>query len=429
MMGTMKDSGVEWIGKIPEDWTVCRISQTGHYINGFAFKPDDWGEDGLPIIRIQDLSGSNDSPNYFNGQIDKKYLVHHGDLLVSWAATLDAYRWQGDDAWLNQHIFKVINADGIDEKFLRWLLATAIRHLDSGNKHGIMMQHLTWGMFAHCPVPLPPFQYQSLLGKTLDKYCGRIDRATVLLEKEISTLERYRASVIHEAVTRGLDPAAPTKPSGVDWIGDIPEGWDVRPLGYLGSFQNGISKDGASFGEGFPFVSYGDVYKNRTLPREVKGLVKSNADERVRYSVKRGDVFFTRTSETAAEIAFSSTCFTTIENATFAGFLIRFRPNTENLDIRFSSYYFRDEGLRNYFVKEMMIVTRASLGQQLLKRLPVLLPPLKEQAAIADYLDARTAAVDAVLDTKRKQLDVLKRRRQSLIYEYVTGKRRVSKEA
>lgn len=72
-MREMKDSGVEWIGEIPEDWTVCRISQTGHYINGFAFKPEDWGEDGLPIIRIQDLSGSNDSPNYFNGQIDKKY--------------------------------------------------------------------------------------------------------------------------------------------------------------------------------------------------------------------------------------------------------------------------------------------------------------------------------------------------------------------
>ena len=77
----------------------------------------------------------------------------------------------------------------------------------------------------------------------------------------------------------------------------------------------------------------------------------------------------------------------------------------------------------------MMIVTRASLSQQLLKRLPVLIPPIDEQERIADYLDARTSAVDAVLDTKRKQLDILKRRRQSLIYEYVTGKRRVTEEA
>ena len=111
------------------------------------------------------------------------------------------------------------------------------------------------------------------------------------------------------------------------------------------------------------------------------------------------------------------------------GFLIRFRPVTGQLNARFGSYYFRDEALRNYFVKEMMIVTRASLGQQLLKRLPVLLPPLEVQASIANYLDARTAAIDAVLETKRKQLDILKRRRQSLIYEYVTGKRRVTAEA
>ena len=77
----------------------------------------------------------------------------------------------------------------------------------------------------------------------------------------------------------------------------------------------------------------------------------------------------------------------------------------------------------------MMIVTRASLSQQLLKRLPVLIPPIDEQERIADYLDARTSAIDAVLDTKRKQLDILKRRRQSLIYEYVTGKKRVAEEA
>lgn len=117
-----------------------------------------------------------------------------------------------------------------------------------------------------------------------------------------------------------------------------------------------------------------------------------------------------------------------IENATFAGFLVRFRPKGGDLDSRFGSYYFRSVHLREFFAKEMVIVTRASLGQQLLKRVPVLLPPLDEQRLIADYLDARTSVIDAILDTKRKQLDILKRRRQSLIYEYVTGKRRVGEE-
>ncbi len=253
-------------------------------------------------------------------------------------------------------------------------------------------------------------------------------RAISTLETQISTLERYRASVIHEAVTRGLDPTAPTKPSGVDWIGDIPQGWEMKPLGYLGAFQNGISKDGSSFGSGYPFVSYGDAYNNRVLPCVPSGLVQSTAEERYRYSVHYGDVLFTRTSETIDEIAYASTCLETIDDATFAGFLIRFRPSDKRLDPRFGSYYFRSPHLRKYFSREMVIVTRASLGQQLLKRLPVLLPPRQEQAVIADYLDARTAAIDTVIATKRRQLDVLKRRRQSLIYEYVTGKRRVSQE-
>lgn len=396
-MREMKDSGVEWIGEIPEDWTVCRISQTGHYINGFAFKPEDWGEDGLPIIRIQDLSGSNDSPNYFNGQIDKKYLVHHGDLLVSWAATLDAYRWQGDDAWLNQHIFKVINADGIDEKFLRWLLATTIRHLDSGNKHGIMMQHLTWGMFAHCPVPLPPPQYQSLLGETLDIYCGRIDEVTVLLGKEISTLERYRASVIHEAVTRGLDPTVPTKPSGVDWIGEIPEGCKLARLKDILKINNGkeiVNDDG-------PIPVYGSGGR-------FKWTDKALCTEPALLLGRKGTINNPLLVEEP---------FWTVDTMFYG-------TKTLNSDLRFIYYCALCFDYGYYQTGSTLpSMTQSDLGGVLLP-----FPGIDEQRAIADYLDARTAAIDAVLETKRRQLDILKRRRQSLIYEYVTGKRRVAKE-
>ena len=107
-MREMKDSGVEWISKIPNDWSIYKIKQLGTYINGYAFKPDDWGNRGLQIIRIQDLTGSNNSPNYFEEIIDEKYHVYDGDILVSWAATLNAYLWDKGEGWLNQHIFKAI---------------------------------------------------------------------------------------------------------------------------------------------------------------------------------------------------------------------------------------------------------------------------------------------------------------------------------
>ena len=140
----MKDNGVEWIGKIPSEWGKSRLKYVGRYINGYAFKPEDWGDTGLPIIRIQDLTGSNDKPNFYNGELDSKYLVSDGDILVSWAATLDSFIWNKGKGWLNQHIFKAIpNSAIIDRNFFFWMIKEAMKNMNNDNKHGIFMQHVT----------------------------------------------------------------------------------------------------------------------------------------------------------------------------------------------------------------------------------------------------------------------------------------------
>ena len=175
----------------------------------------------------------------------------------------------------------------------------------------------------------------------------------------------------------------------------------------------------------YPFVSYSDVYKNIELPKSVDGLVQSTDEERERYSVKRGDIFFTRTSETIEEIGFTSVCTKDIENATFAGFLIRVRPIDDSLNPDYAKYYFRSDIHRRYFVKEMIIVIRASLGQELLKKLPVLLPSKEEQREIADYLDSKCAAIDTLISKKQQFIDELTAYKKSLIYEFVTGKKEV----
>jgi type I restriction enzyme S subunit len=161
------------------------------------------------------------------------------------------------------------------------------------------------------------------------------------------------------------------------------------------------------------------------LPVVASGLVESTEDERIRYSVKRGDVFFTRTSETADEVGFSSVCLKTIPDATFAGFVIRVRPVTEDLLPEFAQYYFRNPFVSQYFAKEMMVVTRASLNQDILKSLPVLIPPRDEQAQIAKYLGERRSYFDSLAANLRKQIETLEQYRKSLIHEYVTGVRRV----
>lgn len=397
-MRAMKDSGIEWIGKIPEDWSVCRLDQTGRYINGYAFKPEEWSEFGLPIIRIQDLSGSNSNPNYYQGEIDQKYLVREGDLLVSWAATLDTYRWHGSDAWLNQHIFKVECSKSLNKSYLRWLLKVAIHYLDSGNKHGIVMQHLTWRMFAHCAVPLPPYDQQFVIGSFLDSQCEVFEQSENCLSKQISTLEHYRASVIHEAVVRGLDPTVSTKPSGVDWIGSIPQHVRLMRLKDVLRINNGREIENE---EGnIPVYGSGGQFKWTDRPLCKKPALLMGRKGTIDKPLLVDEPFWT------VDTMFFGTPITDCE--------LRF--------IYYCALCFDF----NYYQTGSTVpsMTQTDLGGILLP-----FPPIVEQVAIADYLDARTAAIDAVLETKRKQLDILKRRRQSLIYEYVTGKRRVTEEA
>ena len=212
------------------------------------------------------------------------------------------------------------------------------------------------------------------------------------------------------------------KNSGVEWLGEIPKDWEVKRLRFLGKLQNGISKSSDSFGYGYPFVSYSNVYRNIELPQIVEGLVNSTEEERKIYSVEEGDVLFTRTSETVEEIGFASTCMKTIYNSTFAGFLIRFRPNYKGLYKGFYKYYFRCDLNRKYFVKEMNLVTRASLSQNLLNNLSVVLPKYEEQVEIYNALELKVSYINLSINKLKYQIEKLKEAKQSLISEAVTGK-------
>lgn len=273
---------------------------------------------------------------------------------------------------------------------------------------------------------VPAKEMQAAIANFLDQKTSQIDEAIAIKEQQIALLKERKQIIIQQAVTQSLDPDVPMKDSGVDWIGQIPEHWQVKKLRYLGQTQNGISAGAEYFGEGYPFVSYGDVYKNRELPRLVEGLAKSSSSDQTTYSVLEGDVFFTRTSETAEEIGFSSVCFNTIEKATFAGFLIRFRPTLSALTKEFSKYYFNAPMLRLYFVKEMSLVIRASLSQELLKNLSVILPPKSEQYEIYNYLESICGKIENAIEEQNNQIMKLKEYKTTLINSAVTGKIKVA---
>ena len=196
-----KDSHIDWIGLIPQHWEVCKMKFIGTYINGYAFKPTDWSNEGKPIIRIQDLTGSNNAPNYYSGTLDSRYLVHKGDMLISWAATLDAFVWNREEGWLNQHIFKAVPAESIQHRFFYWLIKTAMINMRNANKHGIMMEHVTTDVFDNFPIPLSPLPEQEAIADFLDRKCSEIDQIIALKQQKINALHEYKKSIIYEYVT------------------------------------------------------------------------------------------------------------------------------------------------------------------------------------------------------------------------------------
>lgn len=314
------------------------------------------------------------------------------------------------------------SSEDVVSKFYYWYFYAAyLGNIFNGLGGGIR-QNLNPSELINFPVPDLSREDQTAIADYLDRETGRIDG---LLEKKtrfIALLKEKRAAVISLAVTKGIDPSAQMKPSGVDWIGDIPQTWRSTKLGYLGRSANGINIGGDAFGKGHPFVSYGDVYKNRQLPETVGGLVESTRADRVSYSIRKGDILFTRTSETIDEIAFPSVCLKTIPDAVFAGFLIRFRPYEGMLDGLFSKYAFQSSSIRHYFGKEMKLVTRASLSQGLLQSLPVPLPPIEEQRRIGAYLERQNDRFEALMQNTQETVELLKERRTALITAAVTGK-------
>ena len=428
-MREMKDSRVEWIGEIPVDWEVSTIKHEYAFQTGWT--PDTTHEEyftGKNIwINISDMKSKVvfDSEKHISDeaiQLASMNISPKGSLLYAFKLSVGAVSFCGIDMYTNEAIATFLPGKN-NLRFLYYMAPIFIIKNANENIYGAKL--LNQKLIRNAKIVIPPLNVQERIADYLDRKCSPIDAIIARQQKVIETLKASRLSVITEAVTKGLNPDVPMKDSGIDFIGSIPETWRICRLRNIGTLQNGISKGGEFFGHGFPFVSYGDVYRNFSLPVQVTGLIDSSDEERRNYSVEAGDIFFTRTSETIEEVGFSSVCEETIPDATFAGFLIRVRPFTDDLVPKFAKYYFRSNHHRYYLVKQMNLVTRASLGQDLLKSMPVLVPPKDEQISIAAYLDKKCGAIESSIEYKQRVIERLTAYKKSLIYEVVTGKKAV----
>lgn len=278
-------------------------------------------------------------------------------------------------------------------------------------------------------LPWPCVNEQYVIASYLNRKCMIADKAIMTLESQISTLERYRSSVIHEAVTRGLDSTASTKPSGIGWIGNIPAGWNLTKLQQIAYLRARLGWKGLKADEyveeGYPLFSAFNIQNNMLVQTECNYINEQRYKESPEIMLSEGDVLLVKDGAGYGKHAYVQRLD---KPSTVNGSLAVLTPKNA-VEGRYLHYYFDSEVFKHQARMLMTGMGVPHLTQHFLKNILLPLPPKQDQIDIADYLDTRTAAIDAVLETKRKQLDILKRRRQSLIYEYVTGKRRVTEEA
>ncbi|EAK0804900.1 restriction endonuclease subunit S [Campylobacter lari] len=414
-MKNFKDSGIEWLGEIPEHWEVSKFKYFYRSNMGETILAQDLKDDGIPIY------SATEDDKFFGRIKNAINILNINDFVIpARGNSIGAVKIVKEKSTCTQTTIFSKQFKEMNPYYVYYFLLGYRKFLFEFTQTAI--PQITISQVNDNPILYPPLKEQEQIANFLDKKCEQIKNFIEKKEKLINLLKEQKQALINETITKGLDKNVNFKDSGIEWLGEIPQHWEIRKLKYLGNFQNGISINSEAFGAGYPFVSYGDVYNNISIPSNVKGLINSTIIDRKIYSVKKGDIFFTRTSETIDEIGISSVCLKTIENAVFAGFLIRFRADKKVLDSNFAKFHFRRNLNQYFFAKENGLVTRASLGQELLGKLPVIIPPLKEQKQIAYFLDEKCKKIDLLIEKTEKQIKLIKEYKTTLINQAVCGR-------
>lgn len=237
----LKPSGIDWLGEVPEHWEVSKVKLLADYINGFPFKPAEWGAKGRPIIRIQNLTKEHAAFNYYDGAIPERNHVKDGDILLSWSASLGVFVWNRGDAWLNQHIFKVVpDPKRITRGYFVWLARWFLNHMEA-EAHGSTMQHITKPKFGSFPVPLPSLSEQVEIEAHINRETRDIDLAIARTEEEIKLIREYRDRLIADVVTGKMDVRS--------WQPSPEEVVDEAALAVLGDEQEDVTEEEDGDGE------------------------------------------------------------------------------------------------------------------------------------------------------------------------------------
>jgi len=298
--------------------------------------------------------------------------------------------------------------------------------------HGIVNDLWTtrWQEMKNIQIAAPTLQEQQSIATYLDQKCSEIDELITLQEEMITKLQSYKQSVITEAVTKGLDKNVPLKDSGIEWIGEIPEHWEVKRMKSIYNFGKGLNITKADLvDKGISVISYGQIHSKLNTGTYIKdSLIKYVPEIFLENNnaslVKKGDIIFADTSE---DLEGCGNCiYIDRDMLLYAGYHTIIAKNISTYINRYFSYLFQTDCWRSQIRKMVNGVKLFSIPQKLLSSTDIITPPLSEQQSIATYLDQKCSEIDELISVKQQKIEKLKDYKKSLIFECVTGKRKVN---
>ncbi len=424
-MRKMKNSFEQWLGELPVSWGLSRIASLYKIRNT---KVSD--KDYMPLsVTMNGIVPQLETAAKTNAHDDRK-LVRKGDFAINSRSdrrgSCGISEYDGSVSLINTILAPL---GEMNPNYYNWLFHTT-QFADEFYKwgHGIVDDLWTtgWQDMKKIMIPVPPLQEQKKIATFLDAQCTEIDALTADIQTQIDTLEQYKRSVITETVTKGLNLDAEMKDSGIDGAGVTPSHWKTTRLCYECYIRARLGWRGLKadeyVDEGYAFISAFNIQNGKLVWTPLNYITKERFDESPEIKLHSGDVLIVKDGAGVGKCA-------RVDDLPMGGTApnssIAVITPSKNLDYRYVCYYLQSAVFNNFVLLLYNGMGVPHLTQEVMSKIKILVPPLKEQMVISDYLDAKCSEIDAVVETKKSQLATLDEYKKSLIFEYVTGKKEV----
>lgn len=424
-----KDSNVQWIGKIPSHWEVKRIKYTATLYNGDSLNDskkekfsNETSSDSVPYIASKDIDRDTSVIDYGNGmRIPNNGQGYSVAPTRSTLLCIEGGSAGKKIAFTNQPVCFVNKLCCFDSKLnskfnYYFICSKAYKEPFFQNLQG-MIGGVTISQLKNFFICVPTMEEQMAIAEYLDTKCGSIDKIISAQEKRVEYLTELKNRIITDAVTKGINPDAAMKNSGIEWIGQIPSHWDVMPLKFTGAFGNGLTykPEDVCESDGILVLRSSNI-QDSLLDFEDTVYVKDCPQELI---VENGDIIICSRNGSASLVG-KCAMVTGNMNATFGAFMMRYRPNAHP---RYA-FYMLQAALKKY--KGLYSTTTINqLTKGVIAQIKVVLPKYSEQEVIATYLDEKCENINSIIKKAKREIELLKEFKQSIITDAVTGKIKV----